>query len=94
MRENILKTLKFKHENVALIIEGEKLQVNKDELMLISPVFQRMLNSDFLEKDQSEIKFPGKKLLSFTCFLKCALPGATEGVTGTVFVINISCIFK
>ncbi|XP_060591762.1 BTB and MATH domain-containing protein 38-like [Ruditapes philippinarum] len=62
-------------EDFALIVEGEKLFVSKVVLALLSPVFNRMIQSDFREKDQTELNLPGKKVREMRDFLRSIYPG-------------------
>jgi hypothetical protein len=72
----------YKPTNIALVMEDKELYVNKDELMELSPVFRKMLSKDFVEKDLTKIKLPGKHIEAFSCFLRCLLPGIAEQITG------------
>ena len=72
----------YKPTNIALVVEDKELYVNKDELMEYSPVFRNMLSKDFVEKNLTKIKLPGKRIEAFSCFLRCLLPGIAEQITG------------
>ena len=74
----------FVEQDLVLQIENTKLHVVKDQLMKESPVFNRMLTSDFKEKDEKEIKLDGKNLNDFVEFLRCTLPGIDEDVNGKI----------
>lgn len=59
----------FSPSDVILVVEGFKLHVHKQLLTDNSPVFKRMLESDFKEKHQKEIPLPGKRIKDFEEFL-------------------------
>lgn len=59
----------FSLSDVILVVEGFKLHVHKQVLTEKSPVFKRMLKSDFKEKHQKEIPLPGKRIKDFEEFL-------------------------
>lgn len=56
--------------DVILEVEGIKLYVRKQVLADNSPVFKRMLESDFKEKHQIEIPLPEKKCEDVEIFLR------------------------
>ncbi|VDI10710.1 Hypothetical predicted protein [Mytilus galloprovincialis] len=70
-----------KRQTVSLIIEGEKLCAYREELMTVSPVFRKMLSSQFKETYSGEIEFPGKNMLQFKCFMECLQRGPSSNVT-------------
>lgn len=45
-----------------LVVNGKKLYCNKAILSIWSPVFERMFNQNFKEKDSNEIQLPGNKM--------------------------------
>lgn len=47
--------------DVVLSVEGVKFHVHKSTLSMWSPVFEKMLTSDFLERYAEQIDLPGKK---------------------------------
>ncbi|XP_060591755.1 BTB and MATH domain-containing protein 15-like [Ruditapes philippinarum] len=65
----------------ALIVEDEKLYVSKAVLALLSPVFNRMFQTDFREKDQTELNLPGKKVREMRDFLRSIYPGMSECIS-------------
>lgn len=71
----------YKPTNIALVVEDKELYINKDELMQYSPVFRNMLSKNFVEKNLTKIKLPGKQIEAFSCFLRCLLPGIAEQIT-------------
>ncbi|KAJ8311531.1 hypothetical protein KUTeg_010886 [Tegillarca granosa] len=74
------KTCLFLEEShlsdVALVVEGKKLFVNKATLAIASPVFNTMFYSDFKEKDAKEIPLPDKKYEDMVAFLKRIYPNS------------------
>ncbi|XP_031563674.1 putative BTB/POZ domain-containing protein At2g40440 [Actinia tenebrosa] len=56
--------------DLVLVVENTKFHVHKCVLSLSSPVFEKMLTSDFLEKDAKQIDLPGKKRDEFGAFLR------------------------
>ena len=67
--------LLFKKQNTTLIVEGEEIHINNEELMEKSPVFKAMFTSNFKEKNAKQIPLPGKKLKDFLTFLRCTISG-------------------
>jgi hypothetical protein len=55
--------------------------VSKAVLALASPVFDRMFQSDFREKDQSELTLPGKNVSEVQEFLRFIYPGVSECIS-------------
>lgn len=51
-------------------------------LGIASPVFRAMFDSDFKEKDKSEVDLPGKNYNDFVEFLKCIYPDKLNHITG------------
>ena len=78
-----------KRQTVSLIIEGEKLCAYREELMTVSPVFRKMLSSQFKETYSGEIEFPGKNMLQFKCFMECLQRGPSSNVTGNLNLYNV-----
>ncbi|XP_053372686.1 uncharacterized protein LOC128546303 [Mercenaria mercenaria] len=68
-------------EDFTLIVEDKKLYVTKALLALVSPVFEKMFQSDFKEKDQTEMELPGKKFDDMQDFLRCIYPSITSGIS-------------
>ncbi|KAL4238989.1 hypothetical protein ACF0H5_003693 [Mactra antiquata] len=80
-------TQKFAMDDLTLKIEGKSLFVSKWVLSLVSPVFKKMLESDFKEGRSNEIELPGKSYASFYQFLKAIYPCGTDVTEETVFDI-------
>ena len=83
-RESTRRLSAFAEQDLVLKIENTKLHVSKDQLMKESAVFDRMLTSDFKEKDKKEIELDGKNLNDFVDFLRCTMPGFDEDVNGNI----------
>jgi hypothetical protein len=54
-----------------------------------SAVFDRMLTSDFKEKDKTEIELDGKNLNDFVAFLRCTLPGIDDDINGNITTLQL-----
>ncbi|XP_067667771.1 BTB and MATH domain-containing protein 38-like [Haliotis asinina] len=67
--------------DVALVVEGKKLHVNKTVLSLASPVFERMFFGEFKEKTLSEVPLPGKTYADMTELLRCIYPSMYNPIT-------------
>ena len=52
----------WKFSDVVLVVEEERLHVHRAVLAMWSPVFEKMFESEFQEKDRNEIPLPGKKM--------------------------------
>lgn len=68
-------------EDFTLIVENRKLFVAKNILALVSPVFEKMFQSDFKEKGIDELELPGKKFKDMQDFLCCIYPGKRASVS-------------
>ena len=83
-RESTRRLSAFAEQDLVLKIENTKLHVVKDQLMKESAVFDRMLTSDFMEKDKKEIELDGKNVNDFVDFLRCTMSGIDEDVNGNI----------
>ena len=88
-RESTRRLLLFAEPDLVLKIENTQLHVAKDQLMKESAVFEKMLTSDFKEKDQKEIELDGKNLNDFVDFLRSTLPGIDEDVNGNIITLHL-----
>ena len=79
----------FAEPDLVLKIENTKLHIVKDQLMKESAVFDKMLTSDFKEKDKTEIELDGKNLNDFVDFLRCTLPSIDEDVNGNITTLHL-----
>ncbi|XP_048258804.1 BTB and MATH domain-containing protein 36-like [Haliotis rufescens] len=67
--------------DVALVVEGKKLHVNKTVLSLASPVFEKMFFGEFKEKTLLEVPLPGKTYDDMVQLLLCIYPSTTNPIT-------------
>ncbi|KAL4217136.1 hypothetical protein ACF0H5_023590 [Mactra antiquata] len=67
--------------DMALVVEGKSIRINRCILAFASPVFDAMFSSNFKEKDTTELILPGKKLHEFVEFLRCLYPHIMKRVT-------------
>jgi hypothetical protein len=74
-------TVKTWKEDFCFIVEGKRFYAAKNILAFTSPVFERMFQADFKEKDQSEMELPGKLSADMEEFLKCIYPTVRKKVT-------------
>ena len=70
--------------DLVLIVQDTRLNVHRCMLTLWSPVFDRMLKSDFLEKDAREITLFGKNSQDIITMLKIMYDRRCQ-VTGMKF---------
>lgn len=75
--------LGFPDNDVILVVEGQKIYVNKAVLAEHSPVFNTMFNSHFKERTAKEIPLADKKADDVVEFLRCFYPNMKHPVTGT-----------
>lgn len=78
----------FAEQDMTLIVGGERLFINKSELMAKSPVFEKMFTADFKEKNANYIELPDKNLHEFLLFLRCTLDGFQDIITGNFIIIR------
>ena len=88
-REFARRLSPFAEPDLVLTIENTKLHVVKDQLMKESAVFEKMLTSDFKEKDQKEIELDGKNLKDFVDFLRCTLPAIDDDMNGNITTLHL-----
>ena len=77
----------WKPSDLVLLVEGRKLQVHRDILALSSPVFSRMFEGDFKEKNAQEISLSGKKFHEIREMLLVIYPTTEKSVN------EINCYF-
>ena len=70
----------WKLSDVVLVVEKQRFHVHRSTLAFWSPVFERMLTSDFKEKNSDEIPFPGKKASEIKELLQIMYPSLEEKV--------------
>lgn len=76
------KDIGFPGTDLILVVEGRKINVNKNVLSQHSPVFNTMLNSNFKESTAKEIVLEDKKAMDVVEFLKCFYPNMQHPITG------------
>ena len=64
----------WKMSDLALVVEDKRFHVHRSILAMCSPVFDRMLSSDFREKNATEIPLPGKKADEIEEMLRAIYP--------------------
>nr|XP_011412466.2 kelch-like protein 7 isoform X1 [Crassostrea gigas] len=80
----------FPGTDLTLVVEGQKIQVNKAVLSEHLPVFNTMFNSNFKESTSKEIELEDKKAADVVEFLKCFYPNMKHPVTGdNVHVLQV-----
>lgn len=72
----------FPKTDVTLVMEDQKIHVNKSVLSEHSPVFNAMFNSEFKESTPVEITLEGKRAADVAEFLKCFYPNMKPTVSG------------
>ncbi|XP_053408974.1 BTB and MATH domain-containing protein 38-like [Mercenaria mercenaria] len=88
--ENTDFSVKTWKEDLTLLVENKKLYVSKAVLGLVSPVFDRMIQSEFKEGHQTEIELPDKKLDDVKEFLRCIYPNMENDVSEKKFYTILS----
>ncbi|XP_069106198.1 uncharacterized protein [Argopecten irradians] len=76
----------FLPNDVILIVEDQRLYVNRDLLVSASPVFEAMLKKEWqgdqqTESGKVELSLPGKSVEDMTKFLRCLLPFFSDKVS-------------
>lgn len=79
----LTKDRAFPETDVILVVEDQKIHVNKAVLSQHSPVFNTMFNSHFKERTAKEIPLADKKADDVVEFLRCFYPNMKHPVTGT-----------
>ncbi|KAL3881853.1 hypothetical protein ACJMK2_028245 [Sinanodonta woodiana] len=79
--QDINFTSKCHRTDLQLKVKDTDLYVPKSHLAMVSPVFRRMFESDFKEKDPAVLPLPDKNYEDVLTFLKCTHPGALLKVT-------------
>ena len=73
----------WKGSDLVLVVQGKYIHVHRIILSLHSPVFDRMFNSNFKEKNATEIKLPEKKYEEIKEMLKVIYDRNKE-ITGNI----------
>ena len=81
--------------DIVFVVEDKKIHYTKNLLCFTSPVFSAMLNSDFAEKNMSEIPLPGKNYDDMVLLFRLLHPAHTffvklKGRMCSVIVIFIA----
>ncbi|XP_041374221.1 BTB and MATH domain-containing protein 38-like [Gigantopelta aegis] len=72
--------IQSERSDIVVVVEAYKLYLNKTILSFASPVFHKMFQSEFKEKNQDTISLPGKKCEDFIAFLLCIYPNTMDDV--------------
>lgn len=83
--------LGFPKTDVTLVVEDQKIHVNKAVLSEHSPVFNAMFNSEFKESTAVEITLEGKRAADVAEFLKCFYPNMKHNITGILNCLYLNC---
>ncbi|XP_046582190.1 BTB and MATH domain-containing protein 36-like isoform X2 [Haliotis rubra] len=67
--------------NVALVMEGRRLHVNRSVLATASDVFDKMFYGKFKETQKREVPLPGKRYADIVDMLLCIYPSELRPVT-------------
>lgn len=78
---NLTENIAFPETDVTLVVEGQKIHVNKSVLSEHSPVFDTMFKSQFKESTAKEIPLEDKKAEDVVEFLSCFYPKMKHPVT-------------
>jgi len=70
--------------SVILLVEGRAVHASKQILKLASPVFKKMLQSEFCEMEMESIELPGKTCQEVVLLLSCIYPNILEQIEGIV----------
>lgn len=82
-KAKLTENLAFPETDLTLVVEGQKIHVNKSVLSEHSPVFDTMFKSQFKESTAKEIQLEDKKAEDVVEFLSCFYPKMKHPVTGT-----------
>lgn len=77
----LTENLAFPETDLTLVVEGQKIHVNKSVLSEHSPVFDTMFKSQFKESTAKEIPLEDKKAEDVVEFLSCFYPKMKHPVT-------------
>ena len=78
----------WKFSDVVLVVEDQRFHVHRSTLAFWSPVFEKMLSTEFKEKNSDEILLPGKKANEFEVMLHMMYPSLEEKL-----VTKTNCYF-
>ncbi|XP_061166618.1 uncharacterized protein LOC133175512 [Saccostrea echinata] len=77
-----LGNFEFPETDVTLLVEDQKIHVNKAVLSQHSPVFNTMFSGSFKESKAREITLSNKKAKDVIEFLRCFYPNMEYAITG------------
>ncbi|GMR55797.1 hypothetical protein PMAYCL1PPCAC_25993, partial [Pristionchus mayeri] len=81
--------------NVVLIVEGNKLHVNKELLSIHSPVFSAMFFGEFAEKEKEEVEIKDVVYKEFLDLLNVIHPGYSPVTDATVrYILKLAHQFQ
>ena len=82
--------------DLVLVVEGKRFHVHRCILSMCSPVFDRMLTSDFKEKNASEIPLPGKKADEIEELLRAIYPYVQHRINeeNCFSLLELSCEYQ
>ena len=78
----------WKFSDVVLVVEDQRFHVHRGTLAFWSPVFEKMLSTEFKEKNNDEIPLPGKNASEFEEMLRMMYPSLEEKL-----VTKVNCYF-
>lgn len=86
----------WKMSDLVLVVENKRFHVHRSILAMCSPVFDRMLSSDFKEKNATEIPLPGKKADEIEELLRAIYPYVKHriGEENCFSLLELSCEYQ
>lgn len=86
----------WKMSDLVLVVENKRFHVHRSILSMCSPVFDRMLSSDFKEKNAPEIPLPGKKADEIEELLRSIYPYVEHRICeeNSFSLLELSCEYQ
>ena len=86
----------WKMSDLVLVVEDKRFHVHRSILSMCSPVFDRMLSSDFKEKNATEIPLPGKKAEEIEELLRSIYPYVEHRICeeNCFSLLELSCEYQ
>ena len=86
----------WKMSDLVLVVEKKRFHVHRTILSMCSPVFDRMLSSDFKEKTATEIPLPGKKADEIEELLRSIYPYVEHRICeeNSFSLLELSCEYQ
>ena len=86
----------WKMSDLVLVVENKRFHVHRSILSMCSPVFDRMLSSDFKEKNASEIPLPEKKAEEIEELLRAIYPYVEHRICeeNCFSLLELSCEYQ